>query len=337
MNGRLQERKHKITGLIICFFFLMVAMLLSLRFGTTGSSWSIVFHTYMQPDDSTAQTIIRTTRMPRTLIAVCVGGSLGIAGALVQAVTRNPLASPTIFGINAGAALAVVIAITFFYVQSFNTLIWFAFVGAGISTAIVYGLGSVGHYGLTPLKITLAGAAIAALFSSLTSGILVINEQSLEAVLFWLAGSVADGSLTMLAKILPIFGLAWLLALLMARPITTLMIGDDVAKGLGQRTQWVKGLAGLLVAVLAGGAVAIAGPIMLVGLMIPHLARFFVGTDHRWAIPYCFFLGAIFLLIADTAARLLARPEEIPVGALTAAIGAVFFVFIARKQEGELS
>jgi len=195
---------------------------------------------------------------------------------------------------------------------------------------VVYGLGSLGRGGMTPMKITVAGAALAALLSSLTTAILILNQRTLEEIRFWLAGSVAGRDLTLLLQVLPYILAGLILSLALSRQITTLTLGEDVATGLGQRTAWVKALAAIAVVLLAGSAVAIAGPIGFVGLVIPHVVRFFVGVDYRWIMPYSALFGAILLVSADIAARVVLRPQELPVGVMTALVGAPFFIYLAR-------
>ena len=259
-----------------------------------------------------------------------VGAALAVAGALMQGVTRNPMADPGILGIETGAALGVVGAVFFLHINSLTVYALFAFAGAALTAAVVYALGSAGRGGSTPLKITIAGAAVTALLASLTTAMLIFNQRTLEEVRFWLAGSVAGRDLTMVAQAAPYILAGLLLALLLGRQITTLTLGDDIAKGLGQRTGWVKGLTALAVVLLAGGAVAVAGPIGFIGLVIPHVVRFFVGVDYRWILPYGALAGAIFLVIADVAARLVLRPIELPVGIMTALIGGPFFIYLVR-------
>jgi iron complex transport system permease protein len=328
----LSSKALKISGLIFISFILVLSIFSSIVFGTTDISWKTAIEAYTQYDEtSNDHIIIKTTRTPRALIAAAIGASLAIAGALMQALTRNPLASPSILGVNAGAASFVVFAITVLSISSLTHLMWIAFLGAGIGALTVYFLGSIGRDGLTPIKIILAGAAMTALFSSFTQGMLVLNEKGLDEVLFWLTGSVAGRSLEMLMDVLPYMALSWIGSLLMARHINLFSIGEDVAKGLGQRTVMIKIAAGIIIVLLAGSSVAVAGPIGFVGIIIPHIARFFVGVDYRWIIPFCALLGAILLLLADIAARFVIMPEEIPVGVMTALIGTPFFIYIARR------
>jgi iron complex transport system permease protein len=233
-------------------------------------------------------------------------------------------------GINTGAALAVVAAVFFLGINSLSQYALFAFAGALLTAVAVYGLGALGRGGPTPLKLTVAGAAVMALLSSLTTGILILNQRTLEEVRFWMAGSVAGRDLGLLLQVSPYLLGGLLLAMALARQITTISLGEDVAKGLGQRTGVVKALAAFSVVLLAGGSVAVAGPIAFVGLVIPHMVRFLVGVDYRWILPYGALLGAAFLVWSDVAARLVLNPLELPVGVMTALIGGPFFVYLVR-------
>ncbi len=323
-------------GVAVGIVAVMILMALSVVYGLTSISWETAWQSFTKFNGSNEHIIIRENRVPRALIGATVGASLGVAGALMQAITRNPLASPSILGVNAGASFMIVIAVTFFSVSSLTAFSWLAFLGAGIASIVVYTLGSLGREGLTPMKLTLAGAAIAAMFSSLTQGMLVLNEKALEDVLFWLAGSVEGRSLTILVSVLPYICVGLIGSILISSKINTLVMGEDVAVGLGQRTLLVKAIAALFIVFLAGGSVAIAGPISLVGIVVPHLARYVAGYDYRWVVPYSAILGAILLLLADIAARFVIMPLEAPVGVLTAVIGAPFFIYIARREFNQL-
>jgi iron complex transport system permease protein len=326
----LRSRYALLLGLLAGGGVLFFCLLASIRFGAAEIGTGEVMRAFTDYDGSEEDLIIRTLRVPRALIAALVGASLGVAGAIMQGLTRNPLAEPGILGINAGAALAVVGAVFLFGASSLTTYALFAFVGAGVAAVVVYGLGSLGRGGMTPMKVTVAGAALAALLSSLTTAILILNQRTLDEIRFWLAGSVAGRDLTLLLQVLPYISVGLLLALALSRQITTLTLGEDVATGLGQRTAWVKALAAIAVVLLAGSAVAIAGPIAFVGLVIPHVVRFFVGVDYRWIMPYAALFGAILLVSADIAARVVVRPQELPVGVMTALVGAPFFIWLAR-------
>jgi len=313
-------------------FVLMAFIALSIVYGYTDTSWKAAFDTFMEPDGSTEHLVIQNIRLPRALIAAAVGASLAISGVLMQTLTKNPLASPGIFGINAGGGFMVVMAVTLFGVTSLQSFAWLSFLGAAIAAVGVFIIGGAsGSNGLTPMKLTLAGAAITAMFSSFTQGLLVLNEAALEQVLFWLAGSVQGRSLEILAGVFPYILAGWILSLMIAGKMNILAMGEDVAKGLGVKTNILKVISLVAVVLLAGGSVAVAGPIGFIGIVIPHIARKIIGVDHRWLIPYSGLLGAILLLAADIGARYIIMPKEVPVGVMTAVIGAPFFVYVARR------
>ena len=317
-------------GLALGLILLVICLAASVAFGSADIDLATVYDALTAFDQSTDHLIIRTVRLPRALIGIIVGAALGIAGAIMQGLTRNPLASPDILGVSAGAALAVVAAIFYLGPISPTATTWFAFIGAGAAAVIVYSLGSLGRSGLNPIKLTIAGAALNALLSSLTTGILIFNQRTLEEVRFWLAGSLSGRDSSTLLQVLPYISIGLIFALVMSRQLTTLTLGEDVAQGLGQPTAWVKLAAAVMVVLLAGSSVALAGPIGFVGLVVPHLVRFGVGVDYRWVLPYSGIGGAILLSIADVSARLLIQHQELPVGVMTTLIGAPFFVYIAQ-------
>ncbi|MGM8215421.1 FecCD family ABC transporter permease [Bacillaceae bacterium W0354] len=322
-------------GIFIGIILVLLLMWASVILGLTHITTLMVIDSFKNYDLSNEHIIIHESRIPRALIAAAVGASLAIAGTIMQGLTKNPLASPSIFGVNAGASFFVVIGVFFFGVTSISGFTWLAFVGAALAAVVVYMLGSVGTDGLTPIKLTLAGAAIAALFSSMTQGMLTLNEQALDQVLFWLAGAVQGRSLDLLVGVLPYLIVGWIGALFIGNKMNILTMGEDVAIGLGQKTLIVKLSGAAIIVLLAGGSVAIAGPIGFVGLIIPHVARWLVGHDYRWVIPYSALLGAVLLIGADIGARYLIMPAEVPIGVMTAFIGAPFFIYIARRGINE--
>jgi iron complex transport system permease protein len=316
---------------ILSILFLMVS---SLVYGYTDTTWTDAYLAFMNPNGSNEHLIIKNVRLPRSLIAAFVGACLGVSGAIMQSITRNPLSSPSILGVNSGASFFVVIGVVFFAVQSLQTYMWLSFAGATFAFTLVFILSSAGREGLTPLKLTLAGSAITALFASFTQGLLVLNETALDQVLFWLAGSVANRPVELLVQALPYMVIALLVTFFRAKELNVLSIGDDVAIGLGQKTFWTKLYFGACAVILAGCAVAVAGPIGFVGIIIPHVIRSIVGLDHRWILPYSAFGGAILLLVADIGGRYVLMPQELPVGVMTALIGVPFFIYVARKKMG---
>lgn len=321
------------VGLLFGLMLVVLSLLLNIKLGFTQISWNDIWTAIWNYDDtSMEQVVVRESRLPRALIAACVGGSLAMAGAIMQTVTRNSLASPSVLGINAGASFAIVLGITILGISDTRTLLWISFAGAALAVVVVYLLGYLGGEGLSPLRIVLAGCALIALFSSGTQGMLVLNQNGLQDVMFWLAGSIAAKDMSMLLPVFPYLCMGWLLAILISGPLNVLMLGEDTAKGLGQRVIRIQILAGIIVVILAGGSVAIAGPIGLIGIIIPHITRYFTGRDHRWLLPLCVLNGATLLLLADVAARFIILPEEVPVGIMTALIGAPFFIYLARKE-----
>jgi iron complex transport system permease protein len=331
MNGILQDNKIRTAVLIIGIFIAFIVMVLSVVLGYTDTSLSMAIEAYTAFNGSNEHLIIQLSRVPRALVGMAVGISLGIAGVLMQALTRNPIASPDIFGVNAGAGFFIVFGVTFLGITSIQQFMWIGFLGAAVASGLAYALGSAGRGGLTPVKLTLAGAVMAALFASLTQGMLVTNEKALDEVLFWLAGSVEGRKLSMLAAVIPALLIAWTVSMLLSRQLNAFALGEDVAVSLGQKTVIFKFAAALMVVLLAGGSVAIAGPISFIGIVVPHFARYLVGSDHRWIVPFSALTGGIMLVLADIGARYIIMPEEAPVGVVTALLGTPFFIYIVRK------
>ncbi|MFT9849296.1 FecCD family ABC transporter permease [Aneurinibacillus sp. REN35] len=334
MKVMLPNTQLKIIGLFIGAILLVLAVYASIVLGVIDTSWRTLIEAYTNFNGTNEHIVIKEVRIPRAFIAVAVGICLGICGVLLQALTRNPMADVGILGINAGASLMIVIAVAFFSVSTLTSLTWIGFFGAALSGVIVYILGSLGREGATPLTLTLAGSAMFALASSFTQGILLFKESAMEEVLFWLAGSVAGRSLDVLISVLPYMMIAVIGSLFIAGPLNTLKLGEDVAKGVGQRTALVKIMSGLLIIMLAGSSIAVAGPISFVGLLVPHIARSVAGSDTRWMIAYSALFGALLLLASDILARFVAMPKELPIGVMTALIGAPFFIYTARKEGG---
>ncbi|MFC9600289.1 FecCD family ABC transporter permease [Peribacillus butanolivorans] len=327
----LKNTWQKWMGIFITIILLLFLLCSSIVYGYTNTTWQMAIDAFTHFNGSNEHIVIQSVRLPRALIASAVGASLAISGVLMQTLTKNPLASPDIFGVNAGAGLAVVTGVTIFGISNLQVFTWLSFIGAAIAAVSIYMIGSMGRGGLTPMKLTLAGAAMTAMVSSLTQGLLVSNEALLEQVLFWLAGSVSGRSLDNLTAVFPYLAVGWGLALITSGKMNVLSMGEDVAKGLGLNIVFLKIVLGLVVILLAGGSVAVAGPIGFIGIVVPHLTRFIVGIDHRWLIPFAGLLGAVLLLAADIISRYILMPQEVPVGVMTAIIGTPFFIYIARK------
>ncbi|NWD46495.1 FecCD family ABC transporter permease [Pseudomonas gingeri] len=322
----------RLSKLTLALLVMLLSCVLSLAAGATWIEPSQLFAGLMQPDTlSAGQQLIVSTRLTRTFMAVAVGASLAVAGALMQALTRNPLASPGLFGVNAGATFAIILGSSFFALSSMHQWLWCAFIGAALAGALVWLIGNRGQGSLNPLRIVLAGAAITALFSAFSQALLVVNEEGLDTVLFWLAGSLSERDLAMAAPLLIGVLLALLGAWLLAGQVNVLNAGEAIATGLGQRTGLIRLLMSILVIGLAGSAVALAGSIGFIGLLVPHMVRKGLSIDHRWLLPGCALLGATLLLLADTLARVVILPQEVPVGVMTAFFGAPFFIALARR------
>ncbi|WP_427159463.1 FecCD family ABC transporter permease [Aliinostoc sp. HNIBRCY26] len=321
-----------LAGLILGVMILLICLVYSVTLGAAEIPLNKILESFIIFDGSYEHLVIQTVRLPRSLVALLVGSSLAVAGALMQGLTRNPLADPGILGIESGAALGVVTTVFVFGSSSLNVLTMVAFVGAGVTAILVYLLGSLGKGGATPLNLTVAGAALTALISALTTAILIVSQRTLEEIRFWLAGSLAGRDFNILLSALPFVVIGLVVAFVLGRQITTMSLGEDVAKGLGQRTAWVKITTGISVVLLAGSSVALAGPIGFIGLVVPHMVRFFIKADYRWILPYSAVVGATLLLVADVAARVLLKPQELPVGVMTALVGAPFFVYLAKSK-----
>jgi len=318
-------------GLVIAVAILILSLAVSITLGAAEIDLRTVFMAVFQYDDTFFEhLIIQTVRLPRVIAGVVIGAALAVAGAIMQGLTANPLASPGILGINAGASFAVVVGV--FLLGSPSLLIYgiLAIAGAAVAAIIVYTLGSVGRGGTTPVKLTLAGVIFTAFTSAFTTAILVLDRQTFDQIRFWTVGSVAGRDWEIIGWMFPFILVGLIGSLLMSRQITTISLGQDIAQGLGQNTMRVKLIAALMVVLLAGGSVAIAGPVGFVGLIIPHVVRAICGVDYRWIIPYGAVAGGILVVIADSVGRIALRPQEIPIGVMLAFVGAPFFIYLAR-------
>lgn len=331
-RGLKKRQMPTLLGLVLGLCILLICLIYSVTLGAADIPLDKILASFIAFDGSYEHLVIQTVRLPRVLIAILVGSALAVSGALMQGLTRNPLADPGILGIESGAALAVVATIFIFGSSSLSVLTIVAFLGAGVTATLVYFLGSLGRGGATPVNLTVAGAALTALISSLTTAVLIVSQRTLQEIRFWLAGSLAGRDSNILLQALPFVIIGLVVAFALGRQITTMSLGEDVAKGLGQKTAWVKIITAVSVVLLAGSSVALAGPIGFVGLIVPHMVKFYIKADYRWILPYCAVLGAILLLVADIAARLLLKPQELPVGVMTALIGAPFFVYLAKSK-----
>ncbi|MBW6440396.1 iron chelate uptake ABC transporter family permease subunit [Actinoplanes hulinensis] len=275
-------------------------------------------------------TVTIELRVPRTLLGILAGAALGVAGAILQGVTRNPLADAGIMGINAGAAASVVFAVSVLGIRGIGVSVWFAFAGAAAATVLVYSIASMGREGATPVKLALSGAAVTAGLISVTSAIVMTDIDALNELRFWQVGSLAGRYTPVLTGVAPFLLTGLLLSLGCGRALNGLALGEDVARGLGQRVRLTRAAAFALVALLAGAATAACGPIVFIGLVVPHLARFLCGPDYRWILPYSMLLAPVVLLLADVIGRVAGAPGELQVGVVLAVLCAPVFVGIVR-------
>ena len=312
---------------------LAMACLASVTFGARALSFGTVFEALTAFDPANGDHAVVLSRVPRTVLALLVGGALGLAGAAMQGVARNPLADPGILGINAGAAFFVVLGIYGFGISTFLGYIWFALAGAALAAVVVYTVASLGREGATPVKLALAGAALSAGLTSLLSAVLVSSQQTLDVFRFWQAGSVAGRGWDVITAVLPFLAAGAVITLGAGRALNGLSLGDDLARGLGQRVGLSRGITALGVVLLCGAASAAAGPIAFVGLVIPHMVRSFTGPDYRWILPFSLVLAPVLLIAADIIGRLALPPGEIPVGVMTAVIGAPVFIWLVRRRK----
>jgi iron complex transport system permease protein len=317
--------------LLVGLGVLVVLAVVSVSFGTRIVSLDEVLRALGGSTD-TVGTAAVVSRIPRTVLAMLVGAALALAGTAFQAVTRNPLADPTILGVSGGASLAVVCGIAFFGLTSPAATTGLAIVGSAVAAIFVYTIGSLGRGGATPLKLALAGAATAAALSSLVSAVLLPRVDVMETFRFWQIGGVGGAEWDRIAGITPVLAIGALLCLATARGMNSLALGDDLAAGLGVSVARTRALAALGGVTLCGAATAIAGPIGFIGLVVPHACRMLIGTDHRWLLPISAIAGAGLLTVSDVIGRVVARPSEIEVGIITAIIGAPVFIAIVRRH-----
>ncbi|UCA50841.1 iron ABC transporter permease [Streptomyces sp. WA6-1-16] len=322
----------RLLWVLLSVLALAAVMVASVAFGSRDVPWSDVVAAFGGADDTLGRAAA-TKRIPRTVLAVVIGAALGLAGGVMQGVTRNPLADPGILGVNMGASLAVVTAVAFFGLNSPTGYIWVAIGGAALSALFVYTVGTLGRGGATPLKLALAGAATSAAFASLVSAIILPRNDIAGSFKLWQIGGVGGASFERIAQVAPFLAVGFAVCLLSARALNSLALGDELAAGLGERVAVARAVAALGAVLLCGAATAVAGPIGFVGLVVPHTCRLLVGVDHRWLLPLSTVLGGVLLTAADVVGRIVARPSEIDVGIVTALIGAPFFIYIVRRQK----
>ncbi|MFJ8200261.1 FecCD family ABC transporter permease [Streptomyces sp. NPDC096152] len=323
------RRAVRAAGLLVSAAVLALVALASIAIGAKDLSLAQVWHGLFQ-DSGRYGDVVVGERLSRTVLGVLAGAALGLSGAVLQALTRNPLADPGLLGINAGASAAVVTALTYLGVTSLSGYVWFAFLGAAAVGALVWFLG--GSRGATPVRLALAGTAISAALYGYLQAVMITDGAALGRMRFWTVGSLASADTGTLTQVLPFLAAGTVLALLLARPLNALAMGDDTARALGARPHRTRALAMLAATVLCGAATAACGPIVFVGLMVPHAVRSFTGPDLRWILPYAALLAPVLLLGADVVGRIAARPAELQVGVVTAIIGGPVFILLVRRR-----
>ncbi|WP_405779550.1 FecCD family ABC transporter permease [Streptomyces sp. NBC_00859] len=311
---------------------LLLAVLLSLAVGARAIAPSAVIDALLHGGHSNTAEVVRELRLPRTLIGLMVGAALALAGTVLQGITRNPIADPGILGISQGASVGVVLAIAFAGIHTLTGYVWFAFAGAAVASVAVYAIASRGRGGATPVKLALGGAAINALLVSVVQAVLTTKASALDEFRFWQVGSISGRDAGIVGQIWPFLLVGVVLVASVARGLDALALGDDMARGLGQKVATVRIVGGIGATVLTGVGVAAAGPIAFIGLAVPHIARAVVGSDHRWVLPMAALIGPVMLLVSDTIGRIVFPPSEVPAGVMTALIGVPFLVTLVRRK-----
>lgn len=327
-----RSARVRAAWLLALYAALVVLMILSTMIGSRATSLAEVLAAYRGSTETFGEAAV-AKRIPRTFLAVLAGAALGLSGAVMQGVTRNPLADPGILGINTGASLAVVVAMAYFGLSTASGYIWWAITGAAITAVFVYSIGSMGRGGATPLKLALAGAATAAALTSFISAVVLPRGDIASLARDWQIGGVGGATMASVQQVLPFLLVGFAISLLSAQALNALALGDELAAGLGQKVALARGIASLGAVVLCGAATAVTGPIAFVGLVVPHVCRLLSGVDHRWLVPFSALGGAVLLTASDVLGRIVARPAELDVGILTALIGAPFFIAIVRRQK----
>jgi len=331
--GVADTNASRFLWLVLAVAALLVVAIASIAIGSKNIPAGTVFEALFSYNDSNDHAIVQALRVPRTIVGIVVGMALGISGALMQALTRNPLADPGILGVNAGAAFFVILAVGVLGISTIDGYVWFAFLGAILTTIVVYVIGSVGRIGGTPVRLTLAGVAVGAALSGVSSGLTLLDPSTFDRLRQWSAGSLVAPGYGTLVAVWPFIAAGLVLALLSARPLNAVALGDELAATLGASVLRTRIVVVIATTLLAGAATAAVGPIGFVGLMIPHVARWIVGPDQRWIFTFTLVLAPILLLVSDIVGRVVMRPGELQVGIVTAFIGAPVLILLARRRK----
>ena len=326
-----RARNHAVLVGTLLFCAILAACMLSLVFGSRTVDLDAIARAFTTDANDISASAVRL-RVPRTVLGIVVGLCLALSGALMQGLARNPLADPSILGLNTGAAFAIVCSMAFFHLSTPIQYVWVALLGAGATALGVWMVGSIGRSGPTPLKLTLAGAVISSVLGSLTSAILIPRVDVITTYRFWQVGGLSGARFDLMAPILPILGVGVVIALYCTRSLNTLALGDDLAVGLGLHTGALRAVAWTGAVLLSAGVTSLAGPIGFIGLVVPHVARLIVGADYRRIMWMCMLIGPLLLITADVVGRVITRPADVEVGIVTALIGAPVFVTLVRRR-----
>ncbi|MGW6917359.1 FecCD family ABC transporter permease [Kitasatospora sp. NPDC054939] len=321
------------AGALAAAAALLLVCLLSIWVGTRGLPFGSTWHVLWHNDGSTAAVVVHDYRIPRTVLGLLVGAALGVSGALMQALTRNPLADPGLLGVSLGASTGVVAAIAFLGIGTVLGQLWFALAGAAVAAVAVYLLGSAGRAPATPERLVVAGAAMTAVLYAFNSAVLLLDPEAFDEFRFWTVGSLAGRNYSVVSVILPLVAVGLLIALALARSLNALAMGDQVGRALGVDVGRTRVFGAVAVVLLCGAATAAAGPIAFVGLAVPHVARFVVGPDQRWVLGYSLLLAPTLLVGSDVAGRVIGAPGEVQVGIVTAFLGAPLFIALCRRRK----
>ncbi|MFC2476597.1 MAG: FecCD family ABC transporter permease [Catonella sp.] len=324
-------KKKFVLVIILCLALLSVIAMFSVSLGVKRIAFSKVMEVIFGNDLDSIEATIILQRIPRTVFGILAGGALGISGALMQSITRNPIADPSILGVNTGASLFVVAGIAFFNITAAYQYIWLAIIGAGLTAVFVYIVASMGKDGATPLKLALSGSAVSIVLGSLVSTIMLPNNRVMEAFRFWQVGSIGSATWENIALISPFLILGFVISMLISGYLNNLALGDEAATALGTNVVLTRSVGALASVLLCGAATALAGPIGFIGLIIPHIVRLVFGSEMSKMLPLSFIGSGILLLLSDILGRIIGSPGETEVGIVTAVLGAPIFIFAIRK------
>ncbi|MFD7912176.1 MULTISPECIES: FecCD family ABC transporter permease [unclassified Streptomyces] len=335
-RGVTEARRRRVVGSVTLVLVLLAAVVVSLAVGARALTPAEVWRGLSAAPDpdqrlTEIRLIVRTVRVPRTVLAVAAGVALGVGGALIQGYTRNPIADTGLLGVNSGASFAVVLVIALFGFANPFQYVWFAFLGAAVAGVVVFGLASIGRGAGNPLTLALAGQGVTVFLAAMTTAVALSDKASLNALRFWNAGSVAGVGFDVIWPVIAFIAVGLVLALITLPALNLLNLGDDVARGLGVNIVLSRTIGIAAITLLAGAATAACGPIAFLGLMVAHMARYLTGPDYRWLVPYAGLLGAVVLLVCDIAGRLLVRPGELDAGVVVALLGAPFFAALVWR------